>query len=1241
VTIPTVTRFDDFRFALYDLTAGTQVILNPDSVIDPQFETVPGVGGDRLKSCTFDIPWYANARSAFDFDHLQLLAIGRYGVDDQELWAEGGNLTLWGVVLKPKEGYSARVARDTIQIQAVQVEELLKCRKVFEYVDAENKPLVFVNAKPDNIAKEMVRRVFTGVDVDGNARTWEWGTLTVEADSGQCVDSIGLTVASGPDPTDTLYKRIDDLARTYDFDYQLVPSLSGGAWTFTFKTQAPYGGSDLTTGDNQVQIKDLYNLVPNATHYRDAAFRTTRMYISGYRDSVEDATAITDWGLWEGLADGAQLADAEIALEKARVKKGAEYGFEATGANGMVTWLTHFKAGDKVNRINNRLGIAADSEKIAAVIGRFQNKVLQLTIRWGDREPASTDRQGGGAYDPDEDGGQFLKVALPVGNTASYGVDPTHKVYGDHIHPLSITADDKGVMTLTNGVGNIVGINGITTSIVGGNLTIDGSGAASSLWTRFDAGSSDYALRPTTYADDIRIKADANTDVIWLEGDTGKSHFAGDMYIGGAAGVADSRLHIYDDDEFGARLTFENASNQKGQFGVAEDGGAFIATLGAYDISFIVNGTQMGHAFSDKTQWAWENSVLMAGYVGMSSTGGVANTVMWSLNGLNGNFLLNTGATITLEGTVYRAPLAVGTTGQVLTLTTGSPNQLSWAAPAGMHNAVTLSAALDANLLSLSTQELGLDTQTANYIFAGPVSGAAAAPTFRAMVAADLVAHTHDYVPTSRTVTAGAGLTGGGALSGNISLAVGAGTGITVNADDVAIANTAVTPGTYGDATHVAAFTVDQQGRLTAASETAISFPACTWADSGTVLYPSTAGRGIQVRAADTSVKVSINALGVIDAVGTISGANVDAKTGGGFTINNTAPDGQVLRGNGTRAVFAQLAMSDLSDGHAAVTLSAALGSNLLSLSTQELGLDTQAANYVFAGPTSGAAAAPTFRAMVAADLVAHDIIGAQHTYTGGAALDVFGLSAANTLARLTPSAGPGAVSAILKSDASGYLTLVRLQLGDADYYVTKSATPTLLLNGGGYGVDLAAGGAAQVRVQDGFIFPVVNNDIDNGTTTYRWKSVNGIAANFSGDVTLAATSVVYFSADTNLYRSAANMLKTDDGLTVVLDLYVNSGGRGIIMATNTAGLVLAGDGTRYSPKTPALIGHTGQWDTTGYSPVYTSNPLRKGDGTQLYMDAGGHLTTTAAGNIAVYIGSTQHVHPLTTDDGNAAISFS
>jgi len=42
-------------------------------------------------------------------------------------------------------------------------------------------------------------------------------------------------------------------------------------------------------------------------------------------------------------------------------------------------------------------------------------------------------------------------------------------------------------------------------------------------------------------------------------------------------------------------------------------------------------------------------------------------------------------------------------------------------------------------------------------------------------------------VPVTRLITSGAGLTGGGTLAADRTLAVGAGTGITVNADDVAV----------------------------------------------------------------------------------------------------------------------------------------------------------------------------------------------------------------------------------------------------------------------------------------------------------------------------------------------------------------------------------------------------------------------------------------------------------------------
>lgn len=78
------------------------------------------------------------------------------------------------------------------------------------------------------------------------------------------------------------------------------------------------------------------------------------------------------------------------------------------------------------------------------------------------------------------------------------------------------------------------------------------------------------------------------------------------------------------------------------------------------------------------------------------------------------------------------------------------------------------------------------------------------------------------------------------------------------------------------------------------------------------------------------------------------------------------------------------------------------------------------------------------------------------HTVTG-AALDVVGLSATDTLGILTPSAAPGAVSALLKSDSGGGLTLVTLTA------TTDIKTPQVDTVSGN--LELATGGVARATV--------------------------------------------------------------------------------------------------------------------------------------------------------------------------------
>ena len=133
------------------------------------------------------------------------------------------------------------------------------------------------------------------------------------------------------------------------------------------------------------------------------------------------------------------------------------------------------------------------------------------------------------------------------------------------------------------------------------------------------------------------------------------------------------------------------------------------------------------------------------------------------------------------------------------------------------------------------------------------------------------------------------------------------------------LASTAVTAGSYGSASQVGTFTVDSKGRLTASGNISISIAAAAISDS------TATGRSLLTAADAAAARTAIGA-------GTGSGS-----------VTSVA-----------------LSLPAL----CSVTGSPVVGSGTLSAT-----LATQSAALIFAGPSSGAAAAPTFRALAATDL--------------------------------------------------------------------------------------------------------------------------------------------------------------------------------------------------------------------------------------------------------------------------------
>lgn len=408
-------------------------------------------------------------------------------------------------------------------------------------------------------------------------------------------------------------------------------------------------------------------------------------------------------------------------------------------------------------------------------------------------------------------------------------------------------------------------------------------------------------------------------------------------------------------------------------------------------------------------------------------------------------------------------------------------------------------------------------------------------------------------VPTSTQVIAGTGMTGGGQLTGNVTLSVANG-GIGTSQ----LAASGVTPGTYGTATDIPVFTVDSTGRVMSAT----SIPA-TISGYVPVTRQVIAGTGL-------------TGGGALNANVTLS-ANLSSSTPlAGFQSGSAGTATSISRSDHKHPAV-NLAVDDevdgilgLSNGGTAKSIVAAAGAIIWSgadglyvgpvgLSGQVLvsggaGAPTwgsallvvdQAANVVYAGPTAGPAAPTAFRALVNADLPASGV--SANTYGSSSAIPVITVNAKGVITSATTASFTGGLSYQGSWNASTNTPTLASSVGTNGYYYIVSVAGSTNLNG-----------VTDWQVGDWAIF--------NGSTWQKIDQTN-LVSSVNGQV--GVVSIAYADLAGSIPTWNQNTTGTAAGLSTTLA--IGSGGSGQTTAQAamnafagavTSGSYLRGNGT-------------------------------------------------------------------------------